>query len=72
MVIIGGITRITDSGLSMVNWRFEGTLPPMDDVEWQEEFNQYKLSPEGEKINSGMTVEEFKEIFIFNDFQQFI
>ena len=65
MVIIGGITRITDSGLSMVNWKFEGTLPPMDDSEWQEEFNQYKLSPEGEKINSRMTVEEFKGIYFW-------
>ena len=35
MVIIGGVTRITNSGLSMVNWKFEGTLPPMNDTEWQ-------------------------------------
>jgi heme a synthase len=65
MVIIGGVTRITNSGLSMVNWKFEGTLPPINDTEWQVEFDQYKLSPEGTKVNSEMTVSEFKKIYFW-------
>ena len=65
MVIIGGVTRITNSGLSMVNWKFEGTLPPMNDTEWQVEFDQYKLYPEGTKVNTEMTVSEFQKIYFW-------
>lgn len=68
MVVLGGVTRLTHSGLSMTNWHpIHGVVPPMSDTEWVEEFEQYKQSPEYLKINrhKGMGVEEFKSIFWF-------
>ena len=60
MVIIGGNTRLTDSGLSMTDWRLVmGVFPPMNENEWQIYFNQYKLTPEYLLRNFGMTLEEF-------------
>lgn len=46
MVILGGITRLTRSGLSMTDWKFTGSLPPLSDEEWLQEFEKYKQSPE--------------------------
>lgn len=46
MVILGGVTRLTRSGLSMTDWKFTGGLPPMSDDEWSLEFEKYKQSPE--------------------------
>lgn len=46
MVVLGGITRLTRSGLSMTDWKFTGGLPPLSDQEWLEEFEKYKQSPE--------------------------
>lgn len=64
MVMVGGATRLTESGLSMVDWRpVTGTLPPMSDEAWVEEFAKYQTSPEYRLRNSDMTVEEFKGIF---------
>ena len=64
MVVIGGITRVTGSGLSMVEWRpLVGWLPPLDDEEWQRVFNLYKRSPEFISLNSWMDLSAFKEIF---------
>lgn len=64
MVILGGVTRLTDSGLSMVEWRpVTGWLPPLDDAEWRRIFENYRQTPEYLKINAGMTVAEFKGIF---------
>ncbi len=64
MVIIGGITRLTHSGLSMVNWRpIMGTLPPLNVQQWQETFELYKQSPEYQKVNAHFNLEEFKSIF---------
>jgi len=64
MVVLGGVTRLTGSGLSMVEWRpVTGVLPPMNDLEWQAEFELYQLSPEYQKVNSHMSVEDFKGIF---------
>jgi len=64
MVIVGGATRLTESGLSMVNWNpVTGTLPPIGDAEWTQEFNNYKTSPEYRLKNAGMSLEEFKGIF---------
>ncbi len=64
MVVVGGATRLTESGLSMVNWRpVTGVLPPMDTSEWQAEFSNYKQSPEYRLKNHGMSLEEFKGIF---------
>ncbi len=64
MVILGGVTRLTGSGLSMVDWKpIMGWLPPLTDAEWQRTFDMYKLSPEFLKINSHMDVNAFKGIF---------
>ena len=66
MVVIGGITRLTDSGLSMVNWNlFMGTIPPLNKLEWETTFNLYKQYPEYKKINFNITLEEFKSIFFW-------
>jgi cytochrome c oxidase assembly protein subunit 15 len=64
MIVVGGITRLTDSGLSMVEWRpLLGTLPPMTDAEWQRVFSIYKEYPQYQLVNRGMSMEEFQFIF---------
>ncbi len=64
MVIIGGYTRLSGSGLSITEWKpIHGTLPPLNESQWQEEFSAYQHSPQYRKINSGMTLAEFKTIF---------
>lgn len=64
LVIVGGLTRLTGSGLSMVDWRpIYGILPPITLAEWQDVFNQYKLTPQFKTINSNMTLDGFKTIF---------
>lgn len=64
MVFIGGVTRLTESGLSIVEWKLvSGTLPPLSDEAWQQEFGEYKTSPEYQKKNYSFGVAEFKRIF---------
>jgi cytochrome c oxidase assembly protein subunit 15 len=64
MIVIGALTRLTESGLSMVEWRpVTGWLPPLSDTAWQAELQKYLASPQGRLINRGFTVAEFKEIF---------
>jgi cytochrome c oxidase assembly protein subunit 15 len=64
MVVIGGITRLTESGLSITEWQpVSGVLPPMDDAAWQHEFDLYKQIPEFQKLRPDMTLEEFRGIF---------
>jgi len=64
MVIIGGLTRLTDSGLSITAWElFSGILPPLNTNEWNNYFSEYKKIPEYQNINLGMTLNEFKVIF---------
>ncbi len=63
MVMLGGATRLTESGLSMVHWKPLTVLPPMNDTEWQTAFTDYQASPEFVKKNSWMTVEDFKSIY---------
>ena len=64
MVVLGGVTRLTGSGLSMVDWRpVTGILPPMSDEAWQRTFEMYQQTPEFQKVNSDMDVEGFKGIF---------
>ncbi len=64
MTVIGGVTRLTESGLSMVEWRpLIGLFPPWTDTEWLRVFDLYRQTPEYQKINSGMSLSEFKEIF---------
>jgi len=64
MVVVGGVTRLTHSGLSIVEWQpIVGTLPPLDEAQWQATFEKYKLTPEYNLVNSGMSLDEFKGIF---------
>src|SRR3990167_9143454 len=64
MVIIGGITRLTGSGLSIVEWKpLIGILPPFTASDWALEFSKYQLSPEFQKINFGMTLSDFQSIY---------
>lgn len=66
MIILGGVTRLTHSGLSMVEWKpLIGIIPPLNDTEWQETFAKYKQFPEYQKVNKGMSVGEFKSIFMY-------
>ena len=71
MVIIGGITRLTGSGLSMVEWRpLLGFLPPMSDLEWNRVFDLYKNSPEYIYKNHGIELPQFKKIFFWEYFHR--
>jgi cytochrome c oxidase assembly protein subunit 15 len=64
MVVVGGLTRLTDSGLSITEWKpIHGALPPLSDADWQEEFEAYKTIPQYQQINKGMSLDEFKTIF---------
>ena len=64
MVLVGGLTRLTDSGLSITEWKpVTGAIPPMGDVGWQEEFAKYQKSSEYLHQNADMTLPEFKSIF---------
>lgn len=64
IVVLGGLTRLTESGLSITEWRpVAGTLPPMNQKEWEEEFAKYKESPEFKQLNSHIDLDEFKFIF---------
>ena len=64
MVVVGGATRLTQSGLSMVDWRpVTGVLPPLNQAQWQAAFDAYKQYPEYQKINRGMDLDAFKRIF---------
>ena len=71
MVMVGGITRLTGSGLSMVEWRpLMGALPPMGDAEWQVVFDAYKTSPQYQLVNHWMTLADFKTIFFWEYFHR--
>lgn len=64
MVILGGITRLTQSGLSMVEWKIiMGSIPPLNELEWQETFKKYQAFPEYQKLNIHYTLSDFKSIF---------
>ena len=66
MVIVGGITRLTHSGLSISNYKLiSGTIPPMNEIEWSAAFDLYKQYPEYQKLNSNMNLEEFKDIYFW-------
>jgi cytochrome c oxidase assembly protein subunit 15 len=65
-VILGGITRLTESGLSITEWKpIKGTIPPLNALEWDQEFAHYKEKIQYKIINEGMTVDEFKWIFFW-------
>ena len=64
MVVLGGFTRLTGSGLSMVDWRpLMGILPPLSDAEWHRVYDLYRQSPEYKLVNAGFGIEGFKSIF---------
>ncbi len=66
MVVVGGITRLTESGLSITRWDVvSGTLPPLGAAEWQAQFDAYRASSQFRLMNSGMTLGEFKGIFFW-------
>ena len=66
MILLGGVTRLTESGLSMVDWRpIMGVVPPLSTNDWVHLFDQYKLYPEYQLVNQGMSLAEFKQIFWF-------
>src|SRR5436853_7891123 len=63
MVLVGGATRLTESGLSIVEWKpVTGALPPLTDAQWAEAFEGYQGIPQYRELNAGMSVEEFKTI----------
>ena len=73
MVVVGGVTRLTHSGLSIVEWQpIVGTLPPLNEAQWLETFDKYKLTPEYRQVNQGMSVAEFKSIFWWEYFHRLL
>lgn len=66
MVMVGGITRLTESGLSITSWKpISGTIPPLNEAQWQAEFAAYQRIPEYQTFNQGMTLAGFKAIFFW-------
>ncbi|MFN4130594.1 MAG: COX15/CtaA family protein, partial [Paracoccaceae bacterium] len=64
MIVVGGLTRLTDSGLSITEWRpVTGALPPMNDADWLTEFQKYRASPQYQLMNAGMELSAFKVIY---------
>jgi cytochrome c oxidase assembly protein subunit 15 len=64
MIAVGGMTRLTDSGLSITEWRpVTGAVPPLDEAAWTAEFEKYRAIPQYQLVNRGMTLNEFKSIF---------
>ena len=64
LVLVGGATRLTDSGLSITEWKpIHGVIPPLSEAEWQEEFDLYRQIPQYQQIKKGMSLDEFKYIF---------
>lgn len=66
IVVIGGITRLTESGLSITQWKpVSGIVPPLNEAQWVAEFDKYKRIPEYQQLNQGMTLAGFKQIFFW-------
>src|SRR2546423_12662397 len=64
MVLVGGATRLTESGLSIVEWKpVTGALPPLTEAQWTQAFDAYKTIPQYHALNAGMTLAAFKTIF---------
>lgn len=73
MVVVGGVTRLTHSGLSIAEWQpIVGALPPLNDVQWHEAFEKYRQTPEYRKVNFGMSLEAFKGIFWMEYFHRLL
>lgn len=70
-IFIGGVTRLTGSGLSITKWEIiTGTLPPLNEISWQDEFLKYQQTPQYHKINRGMSLDEFKFIYFWEYFHR--
>ncbi len=73
IIIVGGLTRLTDSGLSITKWElFTGLLPPLNEHSWSQYFEEYKNIPQYKLLNSNMTINEFKIIFYWEYFHRLI
>src|SRR3954470_24257776 len=73
MVVVGGITRLTHSGLSIVEWQpIVGTLPPLNEAQWAQAFTKYRATPEFRLRNHDMTLEGFKGIFWWEYFHRLL
>lgn len=73
IVVVGGVTRLTHSGLSITEWRpVTGTLPPLSDAAWADAFQRYQLTPEYHYVNRGMGLAEFKTIFWWEYFHRLL
>ena len=71
MIVVGGLTRLTNSGLSITEWQlFTGILPPLTEQKWVYYFSLYKKIPQFELLNSSMTMDEFKIIFYWEYFHR--
>jgi len=73
ILVVGGVTRLTHSGLSIVEWQpIVGAIPPLNEQEWAETFEKYKQTPEFKQVNHQMTVDEFKGIFFWEYFHRLL
>ena len=73
MILIGGITRLTHSGLSISNYKLiSGTIPPLNETEWQTAFDLYKQYPEYQKLNTHFSLQDFKDIYFWEWLHRFI
>jgi cytochrome c oxidase assembly protein subunit 15 len=73
MVVVGGVTRLTHSGLSITEWQpIVGTLPPLTSDQWDEAFSKYQATPEYRQVNKGMSLEAFKGIFWWEYFHRLL
>ncbi len=73
MVVVGGVTRLTESGLSIVEWQpIVGTVPPITEEDWNELFEKYHQTPQYKKVNLGMSLDEFKGIFWWEYFHRLL
>ena len=73
IIIVGGLTRLTNSGLSIIEWElFSGIFPPMSDASWNMYFEKYKSIPQYKLINFNMNLDEFKVIFYWEYFHRIL
>ena len=73
MVVVGGVTRLTHSGLSIVEWQpIVGAVPPLNEAQWLETFGRYQQTPEYQKVNHGMSLDAFKSIFWWEYFHRLL
>ena len=73
MIVVGGVTRLTHSGLSITEWQpIVGTLPPLNDAQWQAAFAKYQLTPEYQQVNKGMSLAAFQGIFWWEYFHRLL